>query len=123
MTLSNLASKGSVVIEKTIDSQYLLEMVNAARKQCGEPVVRNNKLIEKVVDELDGETYTKSVGRKNGQDIEVITMSIKQALRVAARESKAVRRSLVDKLEDMQAIQISAQNSSGLPEYLPLIHI
>ena len=30
---------------------------------------------------------------------------------------KAVRRSLVDKLEDMQAIQISAQNSSGLPEY------
>lgn len=44
-------------------------------------------------------------------------MSIKQALRVAARESKAVRRSLVDKLEDMQAIQISAQNSSGLPEY------
>ncbi|AWS96464.1 hypothetical protein M5R23_05805 [Citrobacter freundii] len=117
MTSLNLASKGSVVTEKTIDSQYLLEMVNAARKQCGEPVVRNNKFIEKVVDELDGETYTKSVGRKNGQDIEVITMSIKQALRVAARESKAVRRSLVDKLEDMQAIQISAQNSSGLPEY------
>lgn len=117
MTMKNLAVNGSVVTEKSIDSQYLLEMVNAARKQCGEPAVRNNKFIEKVVDELDGETYTKSVGRKNGQDIEVITMSIKQALRVAARESKAVRRYLVDKLEDMQAIQVPTKSTSGLTEY------
>lgn len=92
-------------------------MVNEARKQCGEPSVRNNKFIEKIEDELEGETYTKSVGRKNGADIDVISMTIKQALRVAARESKAVRRSLVDKLEDMQTIQIPAQSNSGLPEY------
>lgn len=117
MTKINLAVNGSVVTEKSIDSQYLLEMVNAARKQCGETAVRNNKFIEKVIDELEGETYTKSVGRKNGQDIEVITMSIKQALRVAARESKAVRRSLVDKLEDMQVIQLPTKSNSGLPEY------
>lgn len=117
MTSLNLASKGIVVTEKTIDSQYLLEMVNAARKQCGEPAVRNNKFIEKVVDELDGETYTKSVGRKNGQDIEVITMSIKQALRVAARESKAVRRSLVDKLEDMQVLPAIPKSNTGITEY------
>ncbi|WP_241798262.1 phage antirepressor KilAC domain-containing protein [Pantoea dispersa] len=101
MLTDNLTVLGSVVTEKTIDSQSLLEMVNGARKACGEPAVRNNKFIEKVIDELDGETYTKSVGRKNGADIDVITMSIKQALRVAARESKAVRRSLVDKLEAM----------------------
>ncbi|MDM2864754.1 hypothetical protein OGY14_21635 [Citrobacter sp. Cpo073] len=117
MTSLNLASKGIDVTEKTIDSQYLLEMVNAARKQCGEPAVRNNKFIEKVVDELDGETYTKSVGRKNGQDIEVITMSIKQALRVAARESKAVRRSLVDKLEDMQVLPAMPKSNTGITEY------
>lgn len=117
MTKMNLAVNGSVVTEKTIDSQYLLEMVNAARKQCGEPAVRNNKFIEKVIDELEGETYTKSVGRKNGQDIEVITMSIKQALRVAARESKAVRRSLVDKLEDMQVIPAMPKSQSGITEY------
>lgn len=101
MLTDNLAVRGSVVTDKTIDSQSLLEMVNVARKACGEPAVRNNKFIEKVTDELEGETYTKSVGRKNGADIDVITMSIKQALRVAARESKAVRRSLVDKLEAM----------------------
>lgn len=59
MTSLNLAVNSANVTEKTIDSQYLLEMVNAARKQCGEPAVRNNKFIEKVVDELEGETYTK----------------------------------------------------------------
>ncbi|EBU9314763.1 TPA: hypothetical protein R3975_002851 [Salmonella enterica subsp. enterica serovar Muenchen] len=117
MTSKNVANLGSVVTDKTIDSQSLLSMVNEARKQCGEPSVRNNKFIEKIEDELEGETYTKSVGRKNGADIDVISMTIKQALRVAARESKAVRRSLVDKLEDMQTIQIPAQSNSGLSEY------
>lgn len=117
MTSLNLAPKGSAVTEKTIDSQSLLEMVNQARKQCGEPEVRNNKFIEKVEDELEGEHYTKSVVQKaNKTSMVIIEMSIKQALRVAARESKAVRRSLVDKLEDMQAIQ-QPQSNSGLPEY------
>lgn len=120
MLTDNLAVKKGSVTGKTIDSQYLLDMVNAARKQCGEPEVRNNKFIEKVVDELEGEFYTKSVkpsGVNGGRPVEVIEMTIKQALRVAARESKAVRRSLVDKLEDMQALQMPTQSNSGLPEY------
>ncbi|EBL3323375.1 hypothetical protein D4T62_10540 [Salmonella enterica subsp. enterica] len=119
MTKLSLTSNAHSV-EKTIDSQYLLEMVNAARKQCGEPEVRNNKFIEKVVDELDGEFYTKSVkpsGVNGGRPIEVIEMSIKQALRVAARESKAVRRSLVDKLEDMQALPAMPKSNTGITEY------
>ncbi|EJA5025963.1 hypothetical protein MVS05_000931 [Salmonella enterica] len=115
MTSLNLAAKGSNV---TIDSQTLLTMVNAARKQCGEPEVRNNKFIEKVEDELEGEYYTKSVVQKlNKTSMVIIEMTIKQALRVAARESKAVRRSLVDKLEDMQAAQVPAQSSTGITEY------
>lgn len=120
MLTDNLAVKKGSVTGKTIDSQYLLDMVNAARKQCGEPEVRNNKFIEKVVDELEGEFYTKSVkpsGANGGRPVEVIEMTIKQALRVAARESKSVRRSLVDKLEDMQALQMPTQSNSGLPEY------
>lgn len=115
MTSLNLAAKGSNV---TIDSQTLLTMVNAARKQCGEPEARNNKFIEKVEDELEGEYYTKSVVQKlNKTSMVIIEMTIKQALRVAARESKAVRRSLVDKLEDMQAAQVPAQSSTGITEY------
>ncbi|EPT8338513.1 hypothetical protein ASU80_20210 [Enterobacter hormaechei subsp. xiangfangensis] len=85
-----------------IDSQDLLKMVNQARKQSGEKSIRNNDFINRVKDELDGETYEIFVGRKNGAEIEQVSMSFKQALRVAARESKAVRRTLVDKLESMQ---------------------
>ncbi|EPB0010895.1 hypothetical protein ACQ9RW_004413 [Escherichia coli] len=86
-----------------INTQDLLKMVNLARKESGEPAIRNNKFIEKVEDELDGEHYTKSVvQRSNNTEMIVFSLSYKQALRVAARESKAVRRSLVDKLESMQ---------------------
>ncbi|EAV1412990.1 hypothetical protein R0S61_002980 [Salmonella enterica] len=117
MTSKNVANIGSVVTDKTIDSQSLLAMVNEARKQCGEKPVRNNVFIERIRDELDGETYKIFVGHKNGAEIDIAEMSIKQALRVAARESKAVRRSLVDKLEDMQSIQVPTKSNSGLPEY------
>ncbi|EBJ0585868.1 hypothetical protein AO411_2027570 [Salmonella enterica subsp. enterica serovar Sarajane] len=106
------------IVEKTIDSQSLLAMVNEARKQCGEKEVRNNDFIGRIKDELEGEYYEIFVVQKtNKTTSEKVVMSIKQALRVAARESKAVRRSLVDKLEDMQTIQIPAQSNSGLPEY------
>ena len=101
----------------TIDSLTLLKMVNEARKLCGEPEVRNNKFIEKILDELDGEHYTKSVVEKmNKTSMLVITMTYKQALRVAARESKAVRRSLIDKLEELQ--QANSPTPS-LPQTLP----
>ncbi|MFA8012213.1 phage antirepressor KilAC domain-containing protein [Escherichia coli] len=103
----------------TIDSQTLLKMVNEARKLCGEPEVRNNKFIEKILDELEGEFYTKSAkshGTRAGRSFEVITMTYKQALRVAARESKAVRRSLIDKLEELQ--QANSPTPS-IPQTLP----
>ncbi|EPC8323414.1 phage antirepressor KilAC domain-containing protein [Escherichia coli] len=101
----------------TIDSLTLLKMVNEARKLCGEPEVRNNKFIEKILDELDGEHYTKSVVEKmNKTSMLVITMTFKQALRVAARESKAVRRSLIDKLEELQQANSPAPS---IPQTLP----
>ncbi|WP_100033561.1 phage antirepressor KilAC domain-containing protein [Escherichia coli] len=106
----------------TIDSLTLLKMVNEARKLCGEPEVRNNKFIEKILDELDGEHYTKSVVEKmNKTSMLVITMTFKQALRVAARESKAVRRSLIDKLEELQQANSPAPSiTQTLPEALRL---
>ncbi len=84
-------------------------------------MVRNNKFLEKIEDELEGEFYTKSAkpsGSSGGRPIDVIGMTIKQALRVAARESKAVRRSLVDKLEAMHEAHITSGKSvTGLVEY------
>ncbi|EAV3692771.1 hypothetical protein E2V53_12680 [Salmonella enterica] len=77
------------IVEKTIDSQSLLAMVNEARKQCGEKEVRNNDFIGRIKDELEGEYYEIFVVQKtNKTTSEKVVMSIKQALRVAARESK-----------------------------------
>ncbi|STL40634.1 putative antirepressor [Escherichia coli] len=64
-----------------------------------------HKFIEKNTRRLEGEDgYTKSatVPARGRTPMVVITMTYKQALRVAARESKAVRRSLIDKLEELQ---------------------
>ncbi|WP_050747555.1 hypothetical protein [Sodalis glossinidius] len=77
--------------DNEIDSQRLLNMVNETRKEYGEPPIRI------------------FVGQKNGADIEIIHMTLKQALRVAARESKAVRRSLIDKLEQQAAPKSQAE--------------
>ncbi|MGA4583953.1 KilA-N domain-containing protein [Enterobacter hormaechei] len=89
-----------------IDTQELLKLVNHARKESDEKPIRNNDFIKRVKDELDGEGYeifvTPMDKLKGGADKVVISMTYKQALRVAARESKAVRRTLVDKLESMQ---------------------
>lgn len=109
----------SEIPQDGIDSQQLLKMVNETRKLCGEPDIRNNKFIEKVLDELDGEHYTKSVvQRLNNTTMTVVKMSYKQALRVAARESKAVRRSLIDKLEALQQAQ-SSSPVPAIPQSLP----
>ncbi|EAR7757336.1 phage antirepressor Ant [Salmonella enterica] len=111
----------SEIPQDGIDSQQLLKMVNETRKLCGEPEIRNNKFIEKIVDELEGEFYTKSVKShvaRAGRSFEVIVMSYKQALRVAARESKAVRRSLIDKLEALQQ-ERSPSPVPAIPQSLP----
>ncbi|HGC0979934.1 TPA: phage antirepressor KilAC domain-containing protein [Escherichia coli] len=104
----------------TIDSLTLLKMVNEARKLCSEKPVRNNDFIARVKDELDGEGYeifvTPMDKKKGRADQVVIVMTYKQALRVAACESKAVRRSLIDKLEELQQ-----ENSPtpSIPQTLP----
>jgi hypothetical protein len=119
MTSKNVANVGSIVTDKTIDSQSLLEMVNQARKQCGEKEVRNNVFMDRIKDELEGSftrfcktlwRYRRSPGR-GGRD-EYQASSSRGRARV-----KAVRRSLVDKLEDMQVIQNPTTSNSGLPEY------
>ncbi|MEQ4907340.1 hypothetical protein [Proteus vulgaris] len=119
MSEITLTNSFNTVTNKTIDTQKLLSMINMARKSCGENKIRNNVLIDRVKDELDGEHYKIFVVQKpNNTSSEIIEMDIKQALRVAARESKAVRRVLVDKLESMHvASQKSGKSQSGLPEY------
>lgn len=104
----------------TIDSLTLLKMVNEARKLCSEKPVRNNDFIARVKDELDGEGYeifvTPMDKKKGGADQVVIVMTYKQALRVAARESKAVRRSLHTMIQALEPI-----NVENHPDEIPVL--
>ncbi|PHM42331.1 hypothetical protein [Xenorhabdus szentirmaii] len=113
MTNHNVANSFNFVTEKTIDTQQLLILVNQTRQECNEKPIRNNDFLNRIKDELNGEfyeTFVKPSGEAGGRPIEVISMNIKQALRVAARESKTVRRSLVDKLETMYNSRLTTPN-------------
>lgn len=105
-----------------IDSQELLALVNEARKECGQKPIRNNDFVARIKDELSGEAYESFVtpmdSKKGGADQEVIGMRRKQALRVAARESKAVRRVLVDKIEARSQPVFDTSAALNDPEFL-----
>ncbi|ENZ9959294.1 hypothetical protein ACFLJF_004915 [Salmonella enterica] len=105
-----------------IDSQELLVLVNEARKECGQKPIRNNDFVARIKDELSGEAYESFVTpmdrKKGGADQEVIGMRRKQALRVAARESKAVRRVLVDKIEARSQPAFDTSAALNDPEFL-----
>ncbi|ENZ9959867.1 ORF6N domain-containing protein [Salmonella enterica] len=105
-----------------IDSQELLVLVNEARKECGQKPIRNNDFVARIKDELSGEAYESFVtpmdSKKGGADQEVIGMCRKQALRVAARESKAVRRVLVDKIEARSQPVFDTSAALNDPEFL-----
>ncbi|HGJ5876992.1 MAG TPA: hypothetical protein ACHBX0_12350 [Arsenophonus sp.] len=106
MNVQNLTLSNS----ETIDSQQLLIMVNETRKEHGEKPIRNNDFINRIKDELEREYYEIFVVQKtNNTESEVIRMVLKQALRVTEHESKAVRRSLIDKLEQQSKPKSQAE--------------
>lgn len=91
---------------QTISTIDLRAMVNAARAVAGEEEIRNDNFILKVEDELEGELNLpeKKVNSGRGRPSVFYTLTIKQALLVAMRESKAVRRAVADRLEELEDI-------------------
>jgi hypothetical protein len=86
----------------TMTSDELLELINGARSELGEPPIRRNKLAEKIEDELTGEHYTKRVVRNlNSTESAVFDLTRDQCMLVSMRESKAVRRRVVAKLNSL----------------------
>lgn len=89
-----------------ISSLDLYIIVNQARELCGESKVRLNQFNERIEDELDGDNYKKNVVKNpNGTESLEYILSVDQAMLVGMRESKAVRRSVLDKLKELKAKQ------------------
>lgn len=90
--------------EKTMTSLELRKMVNEARKLAGEKEVRNNDFIARIEDELHGELPVTKVSQPTtgGTPQRYYELTLSQCLLVGMRESKAVRRSVRDKLEQLR---------------------
>lgn len=88
--------------EPTMDSIALHCIINVARAEHGEPEVRRNQFNNRIMDELEGEHYKKSVVQNlNSTESSIFELTADQCMLIAMRESKAVRRSVLNKLKHM----------------------
>ncbi len=86
--------------EPTMSSRELLEVINAARIEHGESVVANRHFNARIESELEGElpprkTFTHP---SNGSRLTYYELNQDQCMLVGMRESKAVRRNVLAKL-------------------------
>lgn len=118
--MSNLMPMMGEKTELSMSSLDLLAMVNEARKEAGENAIRRNDFHARVKDELDGENYEIFVVRNfNNTETEAFRLNRDQCVLVSMRESKAVRRKVLERLKSMEA-QISFRVPQSLPEALRL---
>jgi phage antirepressor YoqD-like protein len=88
----------------TMSSQELYDLVCISRVKNGETQPRLNDFHARVVDELDGEHYeTFVVQNSNRTESTFFKLTIDQCILVGMRESKSVRRAILDKLKDLEA--------------------
>jgi len=100
--------KNLIVTTSTMSSRDLLELVNNARLQHGEKAICLNDFNARIVDELDGFHYEKNVVQNlNNTESFFYTLNQDQCLLVAMRESKGVRRTVLEKLKTLNASPVA----------------
>lgn len=88
----------------TMSSLDLLKLVNQARASSDEKEVRHSDFVARCRDELDGDHYEIFVVQNsNSTTTEAINMTADQCKLVAMRESKAVRRAVLARLNELEA--------------------
>lgn len=97
-------------VSRTISSIELRDMVNEARSQAGEPKVRNDQFIIRVQDELGDELgECKIIAHPQSRvDMASYELTLDQCMLVGMRESKAVRRSVLQKLKELEGPRVIA---------------
>lgn len=97
--------------QQTMPSTELLAIINSARAEAGETEIRRNKFAEKIEAELEGEHYTKRVVQNlNGTESTIYELTRDQCMLVSMRESRAVRRNVLAKLNAMTSAPKEPQN-------------
>lgn len=105
----------------TMSSIELLEIVNQSRANHGEATVRHNDFLARCKDELDGEPYETFVESAKGRApaFEAIRMTIDQCKLVGMRESKGVRRWVLNRLNALEAERKQvAHTPVAIPDFM-----
>lgn len=91
---------------QTITSLELRDIINTARKQYKESKVRNDQLLARIEDELEGELGVCKIFAhpQSGVEMKYYDLNPDQCTLVGMRESKAVRRRVLDILKEKQAM-------------------
>ena len=92
----------------TITSLVLREIINTARVEYGENPVRNDQLLVRIEDELDGELSVAKLSQplRGGTPQRYYDLTRDQCALVGMRESKGVRRSVLAKLKEVEQAQL-----------------
>lgn len=92
----------------TMTTVDLIKLVNIARFQHDEKQIRQNDFVSRCKDELDGEHYESFVVQNsNDTESEHLRLTKDQCMYVAMRESKGVRRSVVEKINQLDQPQFA----------------
>lgn len=92
--------------QNTMSSLDLFIIVNQSRENEGENKTRLNQFNSRIVDELDGEDYQKMVVQNpNGTESIEFLLTVDQCMLIAMRESKAVRKSVLAKVRELESQQ------------------
>lgn len=92
--------------QNTMSSLDLFIIVNQSRENEGENKTRLNQFNSRITDELDGEDYQKMVVQNpNGTESIEFLLTVDQCMLIAMRESKAVRKSVLAKVRELESQQ------------------
>jgi phage antirepressor YoqD-like protein len=92
---------------QTMTSIDLLGLVNDYRSQHGEPTIRTNDFHARVADELEGDHYESFVVQNlNKTTTTAFALTLDQCTLVAMRESKGVRRNVLERLKALQTVTL-----------------
>lgn len=106
--------------QQKISSIELLDVINSARAESGESEIRRNDFMARIADELEGDHYeTFVVQNSNKTESVIANLTHDQSLLVGMRESKGVRRKVLDKLKTLE--QPKTAQPAALQDSLLLI--
>ena len=95
--------------QETMTSLELRDLINEVRKDFGEKPVRNDQFLARIEDELEGElggckTFAPAQG---GTPMKYYGLTRDQCTLVGMRESKGVRRIVLEKLKAVERVNLS----------------